>query len=66
MVRLVARGTIEEDILELHHDKRALVDAVLSGTDAAATLSVDELLGLVRRSRRTDAVPEEPELHDGG
>ena len=65
VVRLVARGTIEEDILELHHDKRALVDAVLAGTEAAGALSLDELIGLVRQSRRTDALPEEPEPWEG-
>ena len=34
--RLVARGTIEEQILALHGNKRALVAGVLEGTDAAA------------------------------
>jgi SNF2 family DNA or RNA helicase len=52
VVRLLARDTIEEQMLEVHHDKRQLVDAVLAGTDAAGALSVDELMQLVRRTRR--------------
>jgi superfamily II DNA or RNA helicase len=47
--RLVARGTIEEQILALHEDKRALVLNVLDGKDAAARLSTGELLSLLSR-----------------
>jgi SNF2 family DNA or RNA helicase len=46
--RFVARGTIEEQMLALHGEKRDLVDSVLEGADAAGKLSVDELLALVR------------------
>jgi hypothetical protein len=46
--RLVARGTIEEQILALHADKRALVAGVLDGADAAARLSARDLLDLLR------------------
>ncbi len=47
--RLVAEGTIEEAIYELHEEKRALLDGVLSETDAQSgrALSVDELKGLI-------------------
>ncbi|WP_375759379.1 DEAD/DEAH box helicase [Corallococcus exercitus] len=45
--RLVARGTIEEQMLSLHEQKRALVAGVLEGKDAAARLSTQELLGLL-------------------
>ena len=45
--RLVAGGTIEESILQLHADKRDLAEAVLAGADAAS-LSTQELVGLLR------------------
>lgn len=46
--RLVAKGTIEEQILELHANKRELVASVLSGTDQAGRLSTDEMIDLIR------------------
>ncbi|HLL22191.1 MAG TPA: DEAD/DEAH box helicase, partial [Kofleriaceae bacterium] len=45
--RLIARGTIEESILAMHADKRALVASVLEGTGAAARLSTRDLLALL-------------------
>ena len=47
--RLVARGTIEEQIVELHRHKRELADRLLEGADAPARLSTEELLELLRR-----------------
>lgn len=47
--RLVARGTLEERIVELHHDKRALAEGVLGeGGEGAAVPSTDELMALMR------------------
>ncbi|MBI3098433.1 MAG: DEAD/DEAH box helicase [Planctomycetes bacterium] len=46
--RIVSTGTIEEQILALHADKRDLVSGVLEGTDAAAKLSTEELIDLIR------------------
>ena len=46
--RLVTEGTIEEEILRLHADKRDLVAGVLQGTDEAGRLSTSELIGLIR------------------
>jgi superfamily II DNA or RNA helicase len=46
--RLVAKNTIEEQILELHANKRELVASVLSGTDQAGRLSTDEMIELIR------------------
>jgi len=46
--RIIARGTIEEQILKMHDEKRDLVDSVLSGADAAAKLSTRELADLIR------------------
>ena len=46
--RVVARGTIEEEILALHETKRDLVEGVLAGTGTAAKLSTDELIGMLR------------------
>jgi len=46
--RLVAQGTIEEKIVELHRHKRDLADSLLEGTDSSGKLSADELLQLIR------------------
>ncbi|NUT13837.1 MAG: SWF/SNF helicase family protein, partial [Cupriavidus sp.] len=53
--RLINAGTIEERIVELHRDKRALADGLLEADDANAAGTgaplpdVDELVGLLRR-----------------
>lgn len=54
IIRLVARGTIEEQILELHADKRNLVAGILEGTDRAGKLSTTELVDLIRSG---EAIP---------
>ena len=46
--RLIAEGTIEQQILALHRDKRELVDTLLQGTDRAGKLTVEELAELIR------------------
>jgi hypothetical protein len=46
--RVVAGGTVEERILELHEDKRSLVAGVLEGTDVGARLEVDDLVALLK------------------
>ncbi|HUG11572.1 MAG TPA: DEAD/DEAH box helicase [Opitutaceae bacterium] len=46
--RIVARGTIEEQILDLHSDKRNLVAGVMEGTQSAGRMAVDELISLIR------------------
>ncbi|WP_044302664.1 DEAD/DEAH box helicase [Rhodopirellula sallentina] len=46
--RLVAERTIEEQILQLHADKRELVAGVLDGTDAAARLQTQDLINLIK------------------
>jgi superfamily II DNA or RNA helicase len=45
--RLVARGTVEEAILQMHADKRDLVAGLLDGTGTATAVTTDELLGLL-------------------
>jgi len=50
--RLVAKDTIEEQILRLHAEKRDLVAGVLEGTDQAAKLSTAELVALIRSGGR--------------
>ena len=47
--RLVAKGTIEEQIVELHHRKRDLAERLLEGADAPVRLDAGELLELLRR-----------------
>jgi SNF2 family DNA or RNA helicase len=45
--RLLSRGTVEEKILAMHGDKRALVAGVLDGTSAAAKHTTRDLMALV-------------------
>ena len=47
IVRLIARGTIEEKVLALHEEKRELADAVLAGGDASGRLSTADLVALM-------------------
>lgn len=46
--RLVARGTIEEAVLEMHAAKRELAAAVLDGKAKPSTISPDDLAALLR------------------
>ncbi len=49
--RLVAKDTIEEQILALHGNKRELISGVLEGTDRAGKLNNEELVSLIRLSQ---------------
>ena len=46
--RLVARDTVEDRILALHHRKRELAAGVLEGSNLAGSMSEAELLDLIR------------------
>ncbi len=47
--RLVGKGTLEERIVALHHDKRALAEGVLAESGEGAALpSTEELISLMR------------------
>jgi superfamily II DNA or RNA helicase len=46
--RFVSQGTIEEQIIALHAEKRDLADQILSGTGNAGKLGVAEILALIR------------------
>jgi len=46
--KLIAEDTVEARILELQQRKRALADAALAGADAAASLTREDLLALLR------------------
>lgn len=48
VLRLLAKGTVEEKIVALHRDKRELAQALLDGTDRAVTLTEEELLSLLK------------------
>ena len=48
--RLVARGTIEEQIVDLHRRKRDLADRLLEGADAPARLDAGELIELLKQA----------------
>ena len=47
--RLIMKSSIEEKILSMHHDKRALADDLLDGTNTASKLSEEDLIGLLAR-----------------
>jgi|GEM_PF-399971 len=47
--RLIARETVEEQILSLHEEKRELVNSVLSGADVAGRLTAQDLANLIRQ-----------------
>jgi superfamily II DNA or RNA helicase len=65
VVRLVARGTVEEAVLALHEDKRGLAASILDGTDTAARLGAAELLALLRAHPEEEPEPEaEAEVDD--
>ncbi|MBI3925366.1 MAG: SEC-C domain-containing protein [Armatimonadetes bacterium] len=63
--RLVAQGTIEERIVELHEHKRALAETFLAGTAEAAGLSAEELLALIRDPAPVEQIPSEEEDAEG-
>ncbi|VVS93907.1 DEAD/DEAH box helicase [Desulfoluna spongiiphila] len=46
--RLVARGTVEEKIVQMHCRKRDLADSLLKGSDVSGKMSAEELLELIR------------------
>ncbi len=46
--RLISQGTIEEEILRLHDSKRDLVAGIMEGAQAAAKLSTEDLVALLR------------------
>ena len=46
--RLVVKNSIEEQIVDLHKQKRDLADSLLQGTDVAGKVSAQELLGLLQ------------------
>ena len=51
--RLVSTDTVEQIVLSLHADKRALADGILAGTDAAATVDAEALAELLRHGWRS-------------
>jgi superfamily II DNA or RNA helicase len=46
--RLVARGTIEDKIVDIHRHKRDLADSLLEGSEMSGKMSVEEMLALIR------------------
>lgn len=62
--RLVAEGTIEEQILSLHEQKRDLADALLAGADGAARVGTEELLELLSDAVGAGLPPVPAQLPD--
>ena len=49
--RLIAEGTVEEKIIDLHGTKKSLADALLEGTEMSSRLGKDEILELLSLAR---------------
>lgn len=47
--RLIVKGTIEEQIVGLHKDKRDLADSLLAGSDVSGSFSASQLLALLKK-----------------
>jgi SNF2 family DNA or RNA helicase len=45
--RLVTKGTVEERIVDLHHEKRALAESILAEGEASALPSTEDLVALI-------------------
>jgi hypothetical protein len=60
IIRLIARGTIEEAVVSLHSEKRALAESLLEGAEVAGRMTTRELSALVLADAEGD--PEDPEL----
>ncbi|MBC7173529.1 MAG: SWF/SNF helicase family protein, partial [Polyangiaceae bacterium] len=56
IVRLVSQGTIEETVMQLHAQKRELLDDLLAGGDAAGKASAEELLALLRSATELESL----------
>jgi len=65
VVRLVAENTIEEAVLALHAEKRALADAILDGAEAAARLSTADLVALVKAGFSAEAREDNANAEEG-
>ena len=48
--RLVVQGSIEERIMDLHRDKRALAEGLFSGEGFGQSLSIEDLTSLLREA----------------
>jgi superfamily II DNA or RNA helicase len=46
--RLVAKGTIEDKIIDLHQQKRDLANSLLEGTEMSGKISTEQLLRLIQ------------------
>jgi SNF2 family DNA or RNA helicase len=48
--RMVTKDTIEEKIVELHKNKRDLADSLLEGTEAAARVTANDLIEILKNN----------------
>ncbi len=54
--RLVMKNSIEEQIVDLHKQKRDLADSLLEGTDTAGKVSAKELLSLLQEENHLSKI----------
>ncbi|WP_373047020.1 SNF2-related protein [Vulgatibacter sp.] len=59
VLRLVSRGTIEEQILALHGEKRALLSGVLDGADGGVRVDAAALVALLEAPVDVDPVEDD-------
>jgi hypothetical protein len=55
---LLAKATIEEQILSVHAEKRDLVRDLLEGTDSAGKLDTAELIALIQQMPSNATIEE--------
>ena len=48
--RLVAKGSIEERIMAMHAEKRALAEGLFNGEEFGSALSVEDLVALLKEA----------------
>ena len=46
--RIVAKDTIEEKIVQLHQQKRALADSLLEGTEMSGKMNTNDLIKMIQ------------------
>jgi len=46
--RFITKGTVEEKISKLHHEKRELSESLLSGAEVSSKMSVEEIINLLK------------------
>ncbi|MGC4068092.1 MAG: C-terminal helicase domain-containing protein [Polyangiaceae bacterium] len=63
--RMIAKDSIEERIVRLHHDKRKLADTLLSSVDTPMLLEPDDLMSLLGGASASSGDDPAPSPNEG-